>query len=101
MRNKAWWIAGLIIALALTIVSPLASRLPDGLERVAEDQGFMHLAWDSFYEIVPGYVPRGLHSQALANIVAGMIGVLIVFGLSFGVAYVLRVRRSDGETGQP
>ncbi|TKJ31838.1 MAG: hypothetical protein CEE40_00500 [Chloroflexi bacterium B3_Chlor] len=101
MRNRAWWIASLIIALALTIVSPLASRLPDGLERVAEAQGFMHLARDSFYEIIPGYVLPGLHSQALANIVAGMIGVLIVFGLCFGVGYVLRVRRSDGETGKP
>lgn len=101
MRNKAWWIAGLIIALALTIVSPLASRLPDGLERVAEDQGFMHLAWDSFYGIIPGHILPGLPNQALASILAGMIGVLIAFGLSFGVGYVLRVRRSDGESGQP
>jgi cobalt/nickel transport protein len=38
MQSKRWWIVGLIIALGLTVISPLASGWPDGLERVAEDQ---------------------------------------------------------------
>ena len=38
MQNKRWWIIGYVIALALTVISPLASGDPDGLERVAQDQ---------------------------------------------------------------
>ena len=34
-----WWHVALAIALVLAFVSPLASGSPDGLERVAEDEG--------------------------------------------------------------
>ena len=40
MRLK-WWVAGYFIALAVALLSPLASGSPDGLERVAEDRGFL------------------------------------------------------------
>lgn len=38
--GKGVWVAGLVIALALAILSPLASAYPDGLEAVAEQAGF-------------------------------------------------------------
>jgi len=96
MKNKRWWTVGLIIALAVTIISPLASPWPDGLERVAEDQGFIDRALDPFYEIIPDYVLPGMPHEALATILAGMAGVLIVFGLALGVGYVLRGKQADG-----
>ncbi len=95
MSRKAWWIIGLVIALAVTLLSPLASPWPDGLERVAEDHGFIDLAADPQYEIIPDYVLPGIPSESLATILAGMIGVLIVFGLTVGAGYALRARQSS------
>jgi len=97
MKNKTWWIVGLLIALAVTLVSPFASPWPDGLERVAEDQGFINTQVEPLYEIIPDYVLPGIASESLATILAGMIGVLIVFGIALGAGYVLRSRRPEGE----
>lgn len=96
MSKKRWWVIGLVIALALTLLSPLASPWPDGLERVAEDYGFIDRAVDPFYEIVPDYVLPGVPSEGLATIMAGVIGVLMVFGLAAGAGYVLRRRGTRG-----
>ena len=101
MKNKTWWIAGvgLLIALAVTVISPLASPWQDGLERVAEDHGFLNLGEDPAYEIIPDYVLPGVPSESLATILAGMVGVVIVFGIGLGVGYVLRKRSPAEETG--
>jgi ABC-type Fe3+ transport system permease subunit len=95
MKNKRWWIIGLIIALAVTVLSPLASPWPDGLERVAENEGFMDRALEPVFQIVPDYVLPGVPNEDLATILAGIIGVLIVFGLAIGVGYALRRDRSE------
>jgi hypothetical protein len=100
MKTKRWWIVGLTIALAVTILAPLASPWPDGLERVAEDQGFIDRALGPFYEIIPDYVLPGVPNEALATILASMVGVLIVFGLAFGAGYALRSRQADRQTRQ-
>ena len=101
MKSKKWWIIGLIIALAVTILSPLASPWPDGLERVADDQGFIDRALDPLYEIIPDYVLPGVSNEGLATILAGMVGALIVFGLAFGLGHALRARHPDQQTRQP
>lgn len=95
MSRKSWWIVGVVIALAITLLSPLASPWPDGLERVAKDHGFVDLAADPLYEIIPDYVLPGVSGEALATILAGMIGVLVVSGLTLGIGYALRARRTD------
>lgn len=93
--GKAVWIGGLVIAAALAILSPLASAHPDGLEWVAEERGFLDLAQGPLYEIIPDYVLPGVSNTALATILAGIIGALIVFGAAAGVAY-LRRNRAQG-----
>jgi hypothetical protein len=98
MRSKKWWIVGLIIALGLTLISPLASGWPDGLERVAGDHGFIDLEAESFYEILPDYVVPGVSSESLATILAGIVGVLVVFGVALGAGYALRGRQTGEET---
>lgn len=97
MKRRKWWIAGLIIALAVTLFSPLASPWPDGLERVAEDQGFIGLESEAFYELIPDYVLPGVPGESLATILAGVIGVLIVFGIAFGAGYALQGRQAEEE----
>jgi cobalt/nickel transport system permease protein len=90
--GKIVWVVGLLLALALAVLSPLASSHPDGLEWVAEQKGFLDTAQSSLYEIIPDYVFPGVSNQALATIIAGIIGTLIVFGVAIGIAYWRRNR---------
>jgi cobalt/nickel transport system permease protein len=79
-------VGGGLIAVVLAVMSPIASSNPDGLEWVAEQQGFLGTAQDSLYNIMPDYVMPGINDPSLATIIAGIIGVLIVFSVSFGIA---------------
>ncbi len=90
--GRTVWIGGLLIALALTVLAPLASAHPDGLEWVAEQRGFLDLAQGSVYDIIPDYVFPGLANEAVATIIAGIIGVLLVFGVTLAVTYARRKR---------
>ncbi len=93
--GRAWWLAGLAIALAVASLSPLASSSPDGLERVAEDKGFLDTAQDSPYEIIADYLFPGIENEALATILAGVVGTVIVFGIGYAVAHLfVDLRRS-------
>jgi cobalt/nickel transport system permease protein len=86
------WGVGLLIALGLAVFSPLASAFPDGLEWVAEQQGFLNSAQGSLYQIIPDYALPGVTNEALATILAGIIGTLLVFGVAIGIAYARRRR---------
>jgi cobalt/nickel transport system permease protein len=87
------WVGGLAIAVLLAIASPLASSHPDGLEWVAEQQGFLQNAQASAFEVIPDYVLPGVPNEALATILAGVIGVLVVFGVALLIAYTRRNRQ--------
>jgi cobalt/nickel transport system permease protein len=90
IRGLGWAGVGLAIALAVTLFAPLASQHPDGLEHVAEDLGFGGLALDAPYQVIPDYVFPGLAEESpMATILAGIVGVLIVAIVGFGVAFVV------------
>lgn len=86
-----WWHGALILALLLAILAP-ASSSPDGLERVAKDKGFIDTALGPAVEIIPDYVVPGVTNEALATILAGIIGTFILFGIGYGVAKLLKAR---------
>ena len=92
-QGKLVWIVGLVIALFLAIASPLASSHPDGLEWVAEQKGFLDAAQGSVYQILPDYLFPGVKNESLATILAGIFGVILVFGVALGVAYSRRKRQ--------
>lgn len=90
---RFWWVGGLAMAALIVIVlAPLASPDPDGLERVAADQGFLAAARHALYSIIPDYVFPGL-SGNLATIVAGLVGVAIVFAVMVVLGRILVRRR--------
>jgi cobalt/nickel transport system permease protein len=91
-------VAGLAIAGGLTLLSPLASGDPDGLERVAEDQGFLERAQDPSYNILPDYTIPGLDGP-VSTILSGVVGLLIVFALAYGVTLMLRGGGKPPEAG--
>jgi hypothetical protein len=88
--KRYWWVIGLALALVVALFSPLASPHPDGLERVAEDEGFIERARDAPYELIPDYVFPGMANESAATILAGIAGTAIVFGLAYGLAWILR-----------
>ena len=92
MKTK-WWLIALLLCLAVALLSPLASSSPDGLERVAEDRGFIGLAQEAPFQVIADYVFPGLENEALATILAGIIGTLILFGVAYGMAWLLVSRR--------
>jgi len=89
------WVFGLLVALGMAIVSPLASSHPDGLEWVAKQNGFLSLAQGPLYRILPDYALPGVSNSAMATILAGVLGTLIVFGVALAVAYTRRNRSED------
>ena len=92
MKSK-WWLIALIICLAVATISPLASSSPDGLEKVAEDQGFIGLAEDSPFEVIADYVFPGIENEALATMLTGWLGTLILFGATYGIAWLIISRK--------
>lgn len=90
--KRYWWVLGLALALVVALLSPLASPHPDGLERVAEDEGFVEQAREAPYEIIPDYVFPGIANENVATILAGVAGTMVVFGLAYGLAWMLRRR---------
>jgi cobalt/nickel transport system permease protein len=85
-----WAVVGILIALAVVVVSPLASSDPDGLERVAEDLGFLKAGQASPFVLIPDYTLPFLRGTPLSTIVAGLIGVVVVLGIVFMLARALR-----------
>jgi hypothetical protein len=91
--TRYWWVAGVVIAaLVVIVLAPLASSDPDGLERVAEDHGFLESARDALFSLIPDYAVPGVDGN-LSTILAGLIGVAIVFVLMLGLGKVLARRR--------
>jgi cobalt/nickel transport system permease protein len=90
--GRVVWVVGLLTALGLAVLSPLASTHPDGLEWVAEQQGFIGLAQGSIYQIIPDYAFPGINNTALATIIAGLLGTVLVFIVALGLAYSRRKR---------
>ncbi len=88
-----WWLVALFICLVVAMFSPLASSSPDGLERVAEDKGFIDLAGGTPFQIIADYVFPGIENEAVATIIAGVIGTLLLFALAYGVAWLLVATR--------
>jgi hypothetical protein len=85
----------LLVALVLAGgVSFYASSSPDGLERVAEDHGFIetadeHAAADS---PLADYQASGVEDSRLSTGAAGVAGALVVLVLAGGLTFALRRR---------
>jgi cobalt/nickel transport system permease protein len=89
------WAFGLGIAVLLSVLSPLASAHPDGLEWVAEQEGFLEAARAPLYNLIPDYIFPGISNEVLATILAAIVGTLIVFGVALGIAYLRRHRNLE------
>ncbi|MDG9719437.1 energy-coupling factor ABC transporter permease [Streptomyces sp. DH24] len=95
--RRTFWIAGLVTSLVLAgFVSFYASADPDGLEKVAADQGFdkgaeEHAAADS---PLADYGVRDVEDARLSGGLAGVIGVGVTVVAGSGVFWAVRRRRT-------
>ena len=76
--GRGWIWVGAAISLFVLILSPLASSNPDGLERVAENLGFLNRGAEAPFTILPDYTIPFLGNSAISTILAGVIGAAVV-----------------------
>ncbi|MFJ2111641.1 energy-coupling factor ABC transporter permease [Streptomyces sp. NPDC087850] len=97
--NRGFWAAGLVTALVLAgFVSYYASASPDGLEKVAADQGIdrktePHHTGDS---PLADYGVKDVSDARLSGGLAGVIGVGATVAVGSGVFWAVRRRRTAG-----
>ena len=91
--NKKEILFGLLVAVFLAVIlSPFASPWPDGLEKIAQDLGFLERGEvkPAVSSPIPDYAWPNLKSEKLATSVAGVSGTLIIFGLGYGLAVLIK-----------
>jgi len=86
--GRGWIAAGLLITLAVLFLSPFASLDPDGLNRVAMEQGFLQAA-QSGSGALAGYVVPFVQGPA-SRIAAGLLGALVVLAIILLAGRLLR-----------
>lgn len=97
-RKGASFVAvGLMVALVVAILSPLASGSPDGLEAVAEREGFLGRALKPLFELLPDYSVPFVRNEVVTTILAVVTGTLIVFGVAWVIGRTTARKESAGE----
>lgn len=76
--SRGWVVAGILISLAVLLISPFASTDPDGLERVAGDLGFLSQGTSAPFQLIPDYTLPVLGQTQFSTILAGLIGLVVV-----------------------
>jgi cobalt/nickel transport system permease protein len=87
-----WVVGGVLVTLAAVLLTPFASQNPDGLERVAENLGFLGIGQDAPYQLLPDYTVSVLGDTALSTILAGVIGAGVLMGILILLGRSLRKR---------
>ncbi len=78
MLRAYWWAGGLALSVGvIALAARFSSSSPDGLQRVAKDEGFADSAKGSPLDWLPAYTVPGL-SGDLSRVTAGLVGILIV-----------------------
>jgi cobalt/nickel transport protein len=114
MKNRGLLIflgLALVVILVLAVfVSPWASSSPDGLEKKAEEKGFLDKAEETepvwTRSPVPDYAVPGVENDRVATGLSGLVGVFItlaaalVIGLAaWGLGRLLK--KKDAGSGEP
>ncbi len=98
--KRALWILLATSLLIAGVVSWFASPHPDGLEKVAEDHGFIGRVREPLFRIMPDYTIPGLNGFR-SNALAGVIGVAATFGFVMLAGKLAFRRRQRGDSSAP
>lgn len=89
MKRNTWLQLLAIAFFVGGIISLAASPSPDGLERVAENQGFLDRSITYFTGVIPDYAVPGIAHEYVAIGLAGVIGTGITFGILWLISALL------------
>ncbi|MEA5616881.1 energy-coupling factor ABC transporter permease [Cronbergia sp. UHCC 0137] len=94
-KFQGWLVPVVSIILVAGVLSLFASGWPDGLERVAENLGFIDLA-EQVRVAVPtplaDYEIQGL--EQIGTSIAGLLGSAVCFAVAFGIAKVVKPKNA-------
>jgi PDGLE domain len=102
-RNIAFVVVGLLVAATLaTVVGQWASSEPDGLNKVARDQGFASTEKDHAFDDSPvaGYEVDGVENDGMSKALSGLLGVVVTFVVGAGLFATMRARRREEAGGE-
>lgn len=89
--------SGLAAAIALVIfISPVASSLPDGLEKVAEEKGFIEKGRQPVWTHAPMPDYQLPLKGRMPGVLAGVAGTLLACGAAYGIAFAVANRKNGG-----
>ena len=97
--TRLFVIAGLLLAFALVLlISPIANPNPDGLNRVAKDEGFADSETEHRLEDSPlaGYTVRGVDNEGIGRGLSGVAGVVATFALGLALFGFAKRRQESG-----
>ncbi|NES95713.1 MAG: cobalt transporter [Desertifilum sp. SIO1I2] len=84
---RGWLVPVVATFLVAGVLSLLASGWPDGLERVAEDLGFIDLAEIVRIEVPTPFADYGIEGWGvIGTSIAGIVGTAVCFGVAFGLS---------------
>ena len=96
VKTRTFVIGGILVSLMFAaVVSQFAVDEPDGLERVAEDTGFLGASTDHALadSIFADYATAGISNETLSLAVAGIVGTLVTLAVVAGIFLAMRERR--------
>jgi cobalt/nickel transport system permease protein len=87
---KGWLVPVIGILLIAGVLSLLASAWPDGLEKVAEDLGFIALAEQVRVSVPTPLADYGIEGLGpIGTSIAGIVGSIVCFAVAFGIAQIV------------
>ncbi|RAM51526.1 MAG: cobalt transporter [Hapalosiphonaceae cyanobacterium JJU2] len=95
-RQLRGWVVPIVSILLISgLLSLVASAWPDGLERVAENLGFINLAEQVRVTVPTPLADYGIEGLgAIGTSIAGIIGSIVCFGVAFGIAQVVKPKNA-------
>ena len=88
VATRTFVVGGVLVALVFAaVVSQFAVDSPDGLERVAEDTGFIDAAKEHSLSdsILADYATAGISNETLSLAVAGIVGTVVTLLVAYGL----------------
>lgn len=95
-KTKSFVLIGIVVSMFFAgLVSGFASSSPDGLEKVAEDTGFIDTAQDSAVAGSPlaDYGVSVIQNEFLSTGMSGIIGVALTAIVAFGLFRLLKPKQ--------
>lgn len=80
----------ILAALLVIFLIPFASRHPDGLEKIAQDKGFLEKEKSLLPAVISGYSLPGINNEKLSVVIAGILGIVIAFSAAYLLSILMR-----------